>query len=314
MSDASAGWDGRGLPPAATERLERAKRSGVRTSLLAVDSQAGLDTAGFAPVGEVMGSAVIHLGWQGYAGCGFYGGPGPMYVPGRVGNPAGYGYYNDVMATTQVATPGSQMSFAPYLDALDGGWRLAIDRMLAEARALGGDGVVGVSLTEEHVGQGNREFMALGTAVRSLGREHTTRPFSTTLGGSDLAKLLRAGWVPAAVMVCLSLGVRHDDYRTRQATFWSAGNVEVPGYTELVSVVREANRRLIASRCAQLGADGAVLTTPMSIRIEELEVGDNHRDHAAIASCVASAIATFGDKSASQSTLVILPLDGKGSP
>ncbi len=299
VTDVGPSWDGRGLPPAAVARLARAKDSGVRTSLLAVDSQAGLDTAGFAPVGEVMGSTVLHLGWQGYAGCGWYGGGmGGFSMPFQV--------------STQVAAPGSGLAFAPYLDALDAGWKTAIGRMLAEARALGADGIVGVRLSEDRFEQGNREFLALGTAVRSLGQVHTNRPFATTLGGSDLAKLLRAGWVPAAVMVCLSLGIRHDDFRTRQSTFWSAGNIEVPGYTDLVTTVREANRRQISLRCAELGADGAVLTSPMRIQIEELEVGEGHTDHAAIASCIATALATFGDKSASSRSLVVLPLNGKG--
>lgn len=300
VTDLSSGWDGRGLPPAATARLERARRSGVRTSLLAVDSQAGLDTAGFAPVGEVMGTVVQHIGWQGYVGCGWYPAVGALYA---------------ATMATQVATPGSGYAFAPYLDALDAGWRRALDRMIEECRSLGGDGVVGVRLEEQHLGNGNREFLALGTAVRSLGTEHASRPFATTLGGVDLAKLLRNGWVPAGVLVCLTLGIRHDDFRTRQATYWSAGNQEVPGYTELVGAVREADRQLLARRCRELGADGAVLTTPMSISVHALEVGEGHTDHAAIASLVATALCAFEARAFARppQSLVVLPLSGKGA-
>lgn len=301
MSDVPGSWDGRGLPPAANARLERARRSGVRTSLLAVDSQAGLDLCGFVPVGEVMGTMVQHLGWQGYAGCGWYPGWG------------GVGAVFDVR--TQVATPGSQLAFAPYLNALDHAWRSALGRMLTECRALGGDGVVGVRLEEIHLGEGNREFLALGTAVRSLGTTHAEKPFATTLGGADVAKLLHAGWAPAGVLVCLSLGVRHDDYRTVQSTMWGAGNVEVPGYTDLVGAVREANRRLLARRCADLGADGAILTTPMSLQVHELEVSEGHRDHAAVASLVATAVAGFGrhPSLAGIGSLAVLPLNRKGT-
>ena len=42
-------------------------------------------------------------------------------------------------------------------------------RMLLECQSLGGDGVVGVRLEQRHLGQGNREFVALGTAVRAAG-------------------------------------------------------------------------------------------------------------------------------------------------
>ncbi len=295
VSDAAGVWDGRGLPPAAAARLERARRSGVRTSLLSVDSQAGLDLCGLVPVGEVMGTTVQHLGWQGYAGCGWavgWGGVAPV--------------------RTEVALPGSRLAFAPYLNALDAAWHTAIGRMLAECRALGGDGVVGVRLEEQGLGQANREFLALGTAVRSLGATHLERPFATTLGGADVAKLLHAGWAPAGVLVCLSLGVRHDDARTYQATMWSAGNIEVPGYTELVGTVREADRQLLAHRCAELGADGAILTTPMRVEIHELEVADGHRDHAALASLVATAVAAVGTPRSPQggaASLAVLPLD-----
>jgi hypothetical protein len=271
----------------------------VRTSLFSVDSQVGLDLCGFVPVGEVMGTMVQHLGWQGYAGCGWY---------------AGYGGYGAVYEVrTQVAMPGSRLAFAPYLNALDHGWRTAIGRMLTECRALGGDGVIGVRLEETSLDGGNREFVALGTAVRSLGTEHLAQPFATTLGGADVAKLLHAGWVPAAILVCLALGVRHDDFQTRQATMWTAGNAEVPGYTDLVGAVREGDRRLLSRRCAELGADGAILTTPMSIQVSALEVGDGHTDHAAVASLVATAVASFGRHPGlgGVGSLAVLPLNGK---
>ena len=63
------GWDGRGLPPVARARIERAARDGVRTSLLSADGVAGLEMAGFDIVGEVLGAAVMHATWVGYQGC-----------------------------------------------------------------------------------------------------------------------------------------------------------------------------------------------------------------------------------------------------
>jgi len=270
MSD----WDGSGLPPVAAARLERARRSGVRTSLLRVNGQAGLDSAGLIAVGEVMGCAVVHVGFQGYGGCGWMFGMPPPYTVTR--------------------RSGGTFTFGPYLDAMQGSWDLALRRLLQECRGLGADGVVGVSFEERSLGEQNTEFMAMGTAVRSLGQTHLERPFSTTLNGQDVAKLLHAGFAPAAAIVAMGLGVRHDDWRTQQATMAYAGNVEVPGYTDLVHAVRADARYELMRRCEAVGADGAVLTQALSLRVHELEVAENHRDHVALSSLVATAIVRAG--------------------
>ena len=65
-----ADWDGRGLPPVAAERVRRAAEGGAWTSLLSAPAAAGLEVAGFDPVGEVMGSMVQRIGWSSYYGCG----------------------------------------------------------------------------------------------------------------------------------------------------------------------------------------------------------------------------------------------------
>lgn len=284
-----ADWDGRGLPPVAAARLERARRSGVKTSLLSVPAHTGVMAAGFTPVGEVMGCIVAHLGWSGYGGCGWgYGMAPPQYT---ITSTNSRGYFG----------------FGPYVDAKRSAWASAINRMLAECAALGGDGVVGVRLTESDLTEGNREFVALGTAVRSQGQHHAERPFATTLDGQDLAKLLQGGYVPAAIVVAISVGIRHDDWRTIQATFLSAGNIEVSGYTDLVQTVRHDARRDLERRLAELGATGAILTSPMTLRISEIEPGEGHRDHIAESSLVATAlVGSF--KPAPAPPLSILPL------
>jgi hypothetical protein len=311
MSDMSR----QGLPPAAVARIERARASGVRTSLLAVPAQAGLDAVGLTVVGEVMGCLVEHIGWQGYAGCGWVGGVGMGPFSGPYGGGIGSGYASGYGGRfeTMVAAPGSNYGFAPYVDALDAGWRGAIGRMLAECAALGGDGVVGVRLSERHLDAGNREFLALGTAVRARDGGHLRRPFATTLDGQDVAKLLHSQWVPAGIVVALTVGIRHDDYQTRQATFLGAGNVEVPGFTDLVGRTRDGVRQLLSRRCAEAGADGAILTTPMWLSVHELEVAEGHTDHAAEAGVVATLVCHFGRRGtapARSPALTILPLRG----
>jgi uncharacterized protein YbjQ (UPF0145 family) len=278
-------WDGTGLPPAVQARVDRARDSGVRSSLLSVPGHVGIESCGFTPVGEVMGCIVEYIGFQGYGGCGWYGG-------GYGASPWGGGSY----ASPPVVTSGSGSGwagFAPYVNALYHGWDTALDRLLSEARELGADGVVGIALTEQHLGAGNREFMALGTAVRSTGRTHVAQPFTTSLAGQDVAKLFHSGWMPAALVVGISVAIRHDDYRTRASQGAWAPNMEVDGFTELVTAVRADARHQLERRTARVGAEGAILDSPVRLAVHELEAGENHRDHVAESSVLASAIVRF---------------------
>jgi uncharacterized protein YbjQ (UPF0145 family) len=163
-------WDGRGLPPAAAARMARFRADGVRTSLLDVPDMAAVSGVGLPPVGEVMGCMVEHIGWQGFGGCRLYG-PGAGWA-------ASWG-------TTVTSGQGARFAgYKPYVDALYRGYDTALARMLTEAQAMGADGVVGVRLSVNHLGQDNREFVALGTAVRAAGDVHAPRPFVTDLPGA----------------------------------------------------------------------------------------------------------------------------------
>ena len=264
-------WDGQGLPPAALARMERGRSSTVHSSLLSVPGHVGVEACGFSVVGEVMGCIVETIGFTGWAGCG-YGGYG-LAGGGVFG---GYG----VTSTVTSGQAGGWVGYAPYVDALYHGFDTALYRMLLECQSLGGDGVVGVRLEQRHLGQGNREFVALGTAVRAAGGQRPARLFSTTLTGQDFAKLVHGGWMPASVVVGISVAIRHDDWATRrQASAWTY-NTEVSGYTELVNHVRADARVQLSRRVAAIGADGAITST-MQLSIHAQEVGENHRDHVA---------------------------------
>lgn len=287
MSD----WDGRGLPPAAAARMQRFAAAGVRTSLLDAPGSVALGTAGFTPVGEVMGCIVQHMGWSGWGGCGYFG-----FSPG-------WG--------AATVTSGQRLAFAgyaPYVDALYRGWNTAIGRMLTEARAMGADGVVGVRLTADHLGHDNREFVALGTAVRADSAVHPQHPFVTDLPGADVAKLLHAGWTPVSIAFGISVAVRHDDYRTMQQGSAWAGNTEVSGYTELVTHVRADARARFHEHAARGGADGAIVSH-MGLRIWEIEPSDNHTDHVAESTVFGTTVAKFHrGTAAATNALTILPL------
>lgn len=289
-------WDGRGLPPVAAERLERARRSGVASSLLSAPAAAALRAVGFAPVGEAMGAVVQHLGWRGY-GCGY----------------TGFGSGFQLMLGSSTMTSGGRNRWAglgPYVEALYHGWDTALGRMLAEAAALGADGVVGVRLTRNRVDNGgNHEFLALGTAIRGVGPVRADRPFATHQSGTDLAKQLTAGWVPTGIAFGISAAVRHDDYRTRmQAGSWS--NTEVSGYTDLVAAVRHEARAHLTDRAHRLGGESAVLDR-MHLRVWEHEPAENHRDHYAEATVFGTVVTSFHrGPTAPTTSLSILPLRG----
>lgn len=307
-------WDGRGLPPAAQARMQRFAADGVRTSLLDVPAMASVTGIGLPPVGEVMGCMVQHIGWAGFGGCG-WGGWGGGWAPGIRGVMSGGipGTFGGGIAGPwgggTVTSGGAGFAgYAPYVDALYRGYDTAIGRMVTEARAMNADGVVGVRLTVNHLGQDNREFVALGTAVRGTGKVHPPRPFVTDLPGADVAKLLHAGWVPVSIAFGISVAIRHDDYATRaQANAWGQ-NTEVSGYTELVQHVRSDARARFAEHAAQAGAEGAVVSA-MGLRIWEREPSENHRDHVAESTVFGTTLVRFHPGQAAPTrALTVLPL------
>jgi uncharacterized protein YbjQ (UPF0145 family) len=285
-------WDGRGLPPVAAKRIARAAADGVRTSLLPVNGAAGLEASGFEVVGEVLGTIVMQISWTGFGGCGYYPMGGYGYSPGTVTSSAGTGW----------------AGYAPYVQALKHGRNTALERMIMEASALGADGVVGVRLTDERMDANKREFMALGTAVRSRGTQRPGRPFTTDLSGQDVAKLLTAGWVPAGIAYGISVAIRHDDWQNQAQSGVFAGNVEVGGYTELMTHVRADARREFSRLAARLGADSALLSS-MWQHVWEYEAGEGHRDHVAECVITGNAVARFHAGAAPLTkSLSILPL------
>jgi uncharacterized protein YbjQ (UPF0145 family) len=270
-------WDGRGLPPVARARVERAARDGVRTSLLSAAGAAGLRAAGFEVVGEVLGAAVMQASWRRYRGC----------VMGWMGD-------------------------EPYADAVRLGWRRAFDRLRQEATALGADGVVGVTLTRERLEGEKQEFTALGTAVRSRGRERPPVPFTTDLDGPGLVKLLAGGWVPAGVVAGLSVAVVHDDWLIGLQRRGYEGGVEIGGYTRLVNQVRAAARRDLVEQVARLGADGALMTaTRLQVRRHEPR---GHVDHSAECLIVGNGIVRFGRSSVVAPAVPAVILSDPGVP
>src|ERR1700754_71843 len=109
------------------DRLEEARRTGTWSSALSTGAFASVRSVGFEPVGQVMGSAVYHVGragrYWGYYDC-LYLGIG-FTMPGA---PA----------------PGGRRAPGPPVGApvkvFDAARRTALNRLTAECLALGGDG------------------------------------------------------------------------------------------------------------------------------------------------------------------------------
>jgi uncharacterized protein YbjQ (UPF0145 family) len=291
-------WDGQGLPPAARARMERARTDQVVTSLLSPGGQAGVSSVGLEPVGEVMGCIVERIGWAGWGGCGLMG--------MGMGMGGGFG----MSAPTVTSGGGGYSGYRPYVDALYRGYDTALARLLMEAQALGADGVVGVTWTQQRLGEGDaHEFVARGTAVRARSQTRPAYLFSTDLPGSEVARLLRAGWVPAGLEIGISVSIRHDDYQTRLAArSWSGQNIEVQGYTELVTYARADARRRFEQRVARHGADAATVSD-MSLHVWSIEPSDGHVDHVAHATVIGNAVLRFhSGKRAPTDSITVLAL------
>ncbi len=245
------------LPAVAAARMAEIRSSGTWGSALTSGEFAAIRSAGFEPVGQVLGAAVYAAGAASGSSC-----------------------------------PGS---FGPLVQAMYQARHAAIDRMTTECAQLGGHGVVGVRLSRGSFPLGGLEFTAIGTAVRAPGAAcGRQEPFTSDLSGQDFAKLITAGWVPAGLALGISIGSWHDDRTTTRQARWGSGNAEVTGWTELVNQVRHDARRQLESDVQRLGAEGAVIAA-MQLRVSrgDCPASVGRCDHIAEATLIGTAIARF---------------------
>jgi uncharacterized protein YbjQ (UPF0145 family) len=287
------------LPPAAEARLAEIRRSGTWGSALTSDEFAAIRSVGFEPVGQVLGAAVYNIGYTGGYGC-----------PGAWG---GYSYAWAPAARTQVSSRGGYGSFGPMVKTLYEARRTAISRMVAECVELGGHGVVGVRLTIGPFPAGGLEFKAIGTAVRAPLAPPLRRPFTSDLSGQDFAKLVHSGWMPAGLVLGITIAARHDDWRTVGQTRWSAGNAEVAGWTALVNDARHDGRLQLADDVKRLGAEGVVVADmDMRVRERECPAQEGGHDHIVEVVNIGTAVVRFKSKDAERNQrppLAMMSLD-----
>jgi uncharacterized protein YbjQ (UPF0145 family) len=277
-------------------------KSGTWGSALSADEFTAIKSVGFEPAGQVLGAAVYNIGYTGGYAC-----PGAWAGIGSFG---GYGSpYRSVTAVSGIGTTGS---FGPMVQTLYTARHTAIDRMLAECVALGGHGVVGVSLTIGAFPAGGLEFNAIGTAVRAPGVAPLRKPFTSDLSGQDFTKLIMAGWVPAGLALGISIGARHDDWLTINQTSWGMGNAEVDGYTDLVNQTRHDARSQLERDVARLGAEGVVVSSmDMRVRDRECTMQEHRKDRIVEVTIIGTATAQFArpERQQRRSSLAIMSLD-----
>jgi uncharacterized protein YbjQ (UPF0145 family) len=193
---------------AAQGRLAEVAAGRCFTSDLSINEFLLIGEVGFEPLSLVVGTSMYHLGIQ----------------------VARWGQSQELNVLTQ----------AMYL-----GREAAMQRMVAEASAVGADGVVGVRLTLNMFqgGQEVMEFMAVGTAIRSTTnpgayRAPSGQPFTSDLSGQDFYTLCRTGHFPVSFV--FGTCVYHVAHQGLMQSLRQIGqNVEMPQYTQAVYDARE---------------------------------------------------------------------------
>jgi uncharacterized protein YbjQ (UPF0145 family) len=235
------------LPAHVRERLAGERRRGTWSSNLSVAQLAAIRSVGFVPCGQVMGSSVFQIGWQGTYACQRYWG-------------------------------ARRTELLPYSNALRYVRSLALYRMLLEAVAVDAHGVVGVRVTFRDFPetQGIVEYTAIGTAIHRRGAQRLKEPFLSGVDGEGFAKLLRSGLVPCGLAQGLCTVHVHLGPAARMQG-WQTG--EVAFLPDSSAFARSRACAQLAEGIGQLRGDGAVGSstamrvwrTPCRARPEELD-------------------------------------------
>lgn len=230
----------------------------------------------------------MNLGWTG-SGCGWYGAfmnNGPVFFRGDGPNSVGGGGGTFAPPSSPILTSGRggrYSGFAPYAKAFEAGWYGAVQRLLAEAKALGADGVVGVRIERKLLDERAWEFTALGTAVRSTDVSLAPRPdpgvvWSTNFSAEDTASAVLSGFLPREIVLGFSVSTKHEDWQLRyQRNSW--GNQEVEGMSELIGAAREEARMRMKDHATKSAGEGTqVVVTQMGLHEFETQCGQDGRD------------------------------------
>jgi len=228
-----------GLPLNAIDRLkDQAQRQGTPQHLFSSDLSVNelllTIECGYMPLGQVMGSSVYNMGWQ--------------FMAGRTA----FGYYGSGELETLTEA---------HINAR----RLAMNRMMQEAKLLKADGVVGVRLQrrENDIEPGMIEFVAIGTAVRKKDAPPLAdgaNPFTSSLSGQDLWMIEHEGLEPAGFTFGTSIYFQIPDWRG-QNVLWSWSNAEMTSLTQGFYTAREIAMDRLFREALAVNASGVIDVT-----------------------------------------------------
>jgi len=241
-----------GIPLEAEERIRRQmEEGGVWTSDLSVDELAALRGIGYEPIAQVLGSSLYRLGWI------------------NTGWNQGAGLGMGMRGTYAWGAMQPEENASLTRSLLEARAR-AIHRLVLEAQGLKADGVVGVRLNVSHWdwAQGMSEFTVLGTAVRRLGAPPSAEPFTSTLSGQDLAKLLSAGYFPVRLVMGASAQQAVSIFGRAWGGYATWTNSEVAPFSRAMHQAQTFARQRIGLEAGEAGASGVVGVTFSSKVIE----------------------------------------------
>ena len=135
---------------------------------------------------------------------------------------------------------------------------LALERIVAEAKTVGANAVVGIE-TRVVPFQGTHEMMMLGTASRhpELPTLHSDQPITSDLTCEEMWNLTNMGFYPLKLLLgtaVYSLGI----VGGLKAVFKSFGRGEISELTSLIYDAREHAIGLISAEANAIGADDVV--------------------------------------------------------
>jgi hypothetical protein len=254
--------------------------------------------------GTTGGRRVAPPGWQ------------PGWQGGSFGAGVSGGWRTPVVVSGDMGT--NRFGWArPYAEAISRAWSDSHERMLAEVRALGGDGVLGISRRAARVAGGGQEYASLGTAVRfvdpALRRPRGGAPWAATLTAEDCAAAASAGFLPAGVATGYSLALKHEDWQLKQQRgTWN--NTEVDGLTELLSAARGDARRTLTLQARRLARGGELVVTENRLSTGERPCGEE-KDMTAEALFVGTVLVPHPAPPARRArALTVLPLTPPTAP
>jgi len=249
-----------GLPLPAQARLRELREGGSRffTSDLSTNEFLLARQAGFRPLTQVMGSCFYHVGWQ--------------YLPTNIINFGGAGWISFGKGETwELETPTEAWNEAR---------RLALGRLLQEAKLAGADAVVGVRLERGDYdwSGGVLEFVATGTAVRSERFDLGDTPVLSNLSGQEFAALFLHGWWPAGLVAGTTVAYVAAGWQQRQAGYLLGGtsyqNQEFADFTRGVYDARSQAMLRVGRQAHELGANGLLgVQIEHSQREHEVDLG-----------------------------------------